>query len=189
MEAVLDVYQTADSPDIPVICIDEATKQLVGETQPPLAAQPGQPGRIDYEYERNGTANLFMVCEPMVGWRRVEVTQQRTALDYAHLLKAIVDTDYPQADKLMVIQDNLNTHSPASLYRTHLRSFGISVKVISDVYFYSNHGLFQQLNGCRMGASRTLIARDLAPQTTDSTARMELSRDYRRHPLPPQERL
>jgi hypothetical protein len=103
--------------DIPVICIDEATKQLVRETQLPVAAQPGQPERIDYEYERNGTANLFMVCEPMVGWRRVEVTQQRTALDYAHLLKAIVDTDYPQADKLIVIQDNLNTHSPASLYK------------------------------------------------------------------------
>jgi hypothetical protein len=117
MEAVLDVYQTAYNPDIPVICIDEATKQLVQETQLPLAAQPGHPERIDYEYERNGTANLFMVCEPMVGWRRVEVTQQRTALDYAHLLKAIVDTDYPQADKLIVIQDNLNTHSPASLYK------------------------------------------------------------------------
>jgi hypothetical protein len=117
MEAVLDVYQTAYNPDIPVICIDEATKQLVRETQPLIAAQPGQPERIDYEYERNGTANLLMVCEPMVGWRRVEVTQQRTALDYAHLLKAIVDTDYPQADKLIVIQDNLNTHSPASLYK------------------------------------------------------------------------
>jgi hypothetical protein len=117
MEAVLEVYQTAYNPDIPVICIDEATKQLVRETQLPVAAQPGQPERIDYEYERNGTANLFMVCEPMVGWRRVEVTQQRTALDYAHLLKAIVDTDYPQADKLIVIQDNLNTHSPASLYK------------------------------------------------------------------------
>jgi hypothetical protein len=74
MEAVLDVYQTAYNPDIPVICIDEATKQLVRETQLPVAAQPGQPERIDYEYERNGTANLFMVCEPMVGWRRVEVT-------------------------------------------------------------------------------------------------------------------
>ena len=84
MEAVLDVYQTAYNRDIPVICIDEATQQLVRETQLPLTAQPGHPERFDYEYERNGTANLFMVCEPMVGWRRVEVTQQRTALDDAH---------------------------------------------------------------------------------------------------------
>lgn len=117
MEAVLEVYQGAYNPKIPVICIDEATKQLVKETRVPIAAEPGEPERLDYEYERNGTANLFMVCEPMVGWRRVEVTQQRTALDYAHLLKTLVDCDYAQAQKLMVIQDNLNTHSPASLYK------------------------------------------------------------------------
>lgn len=117
MEAVLEVYQTAYNPDVPVICIDEATKQLVKETRVPIAAKQGQSERIDYEYERNGTANLFMVCEPMVGWRRVEVTQQRTAVDYAHLLKTIVDRDYAQADKVIVIADNLNTHSPASLYK------------------------------------------------------------------------
>lgn len=117
MESVLDVYQTAYNPKIPVICIDEATKQLVKETRVPIPAQRGQPERVDYEYERNGTANLFMICEPMVGWRRVEVTQQRTAVDYAHLLKRLVDLDYVQAEKLIVIQDNLNTHSPASLYK------------------------------------------------------------------------
>ncbi len=117
MEGVLEVYQTAYNPKIPVICIDEATKQLVKETVVPIPAERGQPERVDYEYERNGTANLFMVCEPMVGWRRVEVTQQRTAIDYAHLLKTLVDSDYVQAEKLIVIQDNLNTHSPASLYK------------------------------------------------------------------------
>lgn len=98
MEAVLTVYQTAYDPNIPVICIDEATKQLVQETRVPIPAQPGHPERIDYESERNGTANLFMVCEPMVGWRRVAVTQQRTAVDYAHLLKTLVDLDYAQAE-------------------------------------------------------------------------------------------
>lgn len=117
MEALLAVYQTAYNPKIPVICLDEATKQLVKETVVPIPAEPGHPERVDYEYDRNGTANLFMVCEPMVGWRRVEVTQQRTAIDYAHLLKRLVDEDYAQADKLLVVQDNLNTHSPASLYK------------------------------------------------------------------------
>lgn len=117
MEAVLDVYQTAYNPTIPVICIDEATKQLVKETLVPIPAESGQAERVDYEYERNGTANLFMVSEPMVGWRRVEVTKQRTALDYAHLLKTLVDDDYAQADKVIVVADNLNTHSPASLYK------------------------------------------------------------------------
>ncbi len=117
MEAVLEAYQTAYNAKIPVICIDEASKQLVKETLVPIPAEPGQPERVDYEYERNGTANLFMICEPMVGWRRVEVTQQRTALDYAQLLKTLVDSDYAQVDKLIVVQDNLNTHSPASLYK------------------------------------------------------------------------
>lgn len=117
MECVLEVYQTAYNPKIPVICIDEATKQLVKETLVPIPAERGHPKRFNYEYERNGTANLFMICEPMVGWRRVEVTQHRTALDYAHLLKTLVDSDYVQAEKLIVIQDNLNTHSPASLYK------------------------------------------------------------------------
>jgi hypothetical protein len=117
MEAVLDVYQTAYNPNVPVICIDEATKQLVKETLVPIPAERGQPERVDYEYERNGTANLFMVSEPMVGWRRVEVTKQRTARDYAHLLKTLVDVDYAQADNVIVIADHLNTHSPASLYK------------------------------------------------------------------------
>jgi hypothetical protein len=117
MEAVLEVYQTTYNPEVPVICIDEATKQLVQETRVPIPAEPGQPERIDYEYERNGTVNLFMVCEPMVGWRRVEVTEQRTAVDYARLLKTLVDEDYPHAKTLRVVQDNLNTHSPASLYK------------------------------------------------------------------------
>lgn len=117
MEEVLEVYQRPYEPEFPVVCIDEATKQMVKETVMPIAAQPGVPERIDYEYERNGTANLFMLCEPMTGWRQVEVTQQRTAIDYAHLLKALVDDFYPQALKITVVQDNLNTHSPASLYK------------------------------------------------------------------------
>lgn len=117
MEAVLEVYQRPYAPDCPVLCFDETTKQLVKQTIAPLPAVAGQPERIDYEYERNGTANLFMVCEPMSGWRHVEVTQQRTAIDYAHQLKAIVDDFYPHALKVTLVQDNLNTHSPASLYK------------------------------------------------------------------------
>lgn len=117
MEAVLDLYQSSYNSAFPVVCLDESCKQLVKETEMPIPAQPGQAERIDYEYERNGTANLFMVCEPMVGWRRVEVTERRTAIDYAHLLQTLVDEDYPEAVKITVVQDNLNTHSPASLYK------------------------------------------------------------------------
>lgn len=117
MEEVLEVYQRPYDADYPVVCLDEASKQLVKETTTPMAAKPGHPERVDYEYERNGTANLFMVCEPILGWRRVQVTQRRTAIDYAHLLKNLVDYDYPDALKITVVQDNLNTHSPASLYK------------------------------------------------------------------------
>ena len=81
MEQVLDVYQRRYDPDFPVVCLDEATKQLVKETIEPIVAQPGQPKRVDYQYERNGTANLFMLCDPMAGWRQVKVTKQRTAID------------------------------------------------------------------------------------------------------------
>jgi hypothetical protein len=117
METVLEVYHSSYDSAFPVVCIDESNKQLVKETVAPIPAQSGQPERVDYEYERNGTANLFMVCEPMAGWRRVEVTEHRTAVDYAHLLKTLVDCDYPEAVKITVVQDNLNIHSPASLYK------------------------------------------------------------------------
>lgn len=117
MEQVLDVYQQRYQDDFPVVCLDEAMKQLVKETVEPVAAQPAQPQRVDYKYERNGTANLFMLCEPMAGWRHVKVTARRTAIDYAHLLKDLVDLHYPEALLITVVQDNLNTHSPASLYK------------------------------------------------------------------------
>ena len=117
MESVLEVYQRTYHDDFPVVCLDEAMKQLVKETIEPVAAKPGQPQRVDYKYERNGTANLFMLCEPMTGWRHVKVTPQRTAIDYAHLLKDLVDLHYRDVLLITVVQDNLNTHSPASLYK------------------------------------------------------------------------
>lgn len=117
MEELLEVYQRPYDWRKPLICLDEATKQLVNESRVPIPAQVGQPERVDYEYERNGTANLFMLCEPIIGTRYVKVTHRRTAVDYAHLLKEVVDVFYPQAEQVTVVQDNLNTHSPASLYK------------------------------------------------------------------------
>ena len=117
MESVLSVYQRSDHPDFPFVCLDETLKQLVKETRTPIPTESGKPQRFDYQYERNGTANLFMVCNPIEGWRTVEVTQQRTAIDYAHLLQKLVDDDDPEAYVITVVQDNLNTHTPASLYK------------------------------------------------------------------------
>ena len=116
MEDVLEVYQRPHDPACPVVCLDEATKQLVKQTRLPMPAKPGQPARQDYEYERNGTANLFMLFAPLEGWRHVEVTDRHTALDYAQLLKDLSDRHFPAASKIVLVQDNLSTHKPAALY-------------------------------------------------------------------------
>ena len=116
MEDVLEVYQRAHDPAFPVVCVDETSKQLIVETRAPIAAKPGHPARYDHEYERNGTANLFMMFAPLEGWRHVEVTDRHTAVDYARILKDLSDTHFPEAKKIILVQDNLNTHKPASLY-------------------------------------------------------------------------
>ena len=116
MEEVLDVYTRPHDPEKPLVCLDEGSKQLVSETRTPLPMTPGQPLRVDYEYERNGTANMFMLFAPLEGFRHVEVTDRRTAIDYAKILKDLSDIHFPHAKKIVLVQDNLNTHSKASLY-------------------------------------------------------------------------
>jgi len=116
MEDVIEVYHRPRDAAKPLVCLDETSKQLVAETRAPLHVQPGQPARHDYEYERNGTANLFMLFAPLEGFRHVEVTERRTAVDYARILKDLSDVHFPNAEKIVLVQDNLNTHAPASLY-------------------------------------------------------------------------
>jgi hypothetical protein len=116
MEDVLEVYQRPPDPAFPLVCLDETSKQLIAETRVPIPAKPGRPARRDYEYERNGTANLFMMFAPLEGWRRVKITDRHAAVDYAQVLKELSDTHFPEADKIVLVQDNLSTHKPASLY-------------------------------------------------------------------------
>lgn len=116
MEDVLEVYHRPHDPGRPLVCLDETSKQLVTETREPLPMLPGQPARYDYEYKRNGTANLFMLFAPLEGWRHVKVTSQRTAIDYAHVLRDLSDIHFADAEKIVLLQDNLNTHAPSSLY-------------------------------------------------------------------------
>jgi hypothetical protein len=118
MEDVLDVYRRPYDPRRPQVCMDELPVQLIGETRQPLPAVPGQPQRYDYEYVRNGVAAVFMCYEPLRGWRQVTVREQRTRRDWAHLIKGLVDVEYAQADAIVLVLDNLNTHTPASLYET-----------------------------------------------------------------------
>jgi hypothetical protein len=116
MEDVLAVYTRPHDPARPLVCLDETSKQLVGETRPAVPMAPGRPARHDYEYRRNGTANLFMAFAPLEGRRHVKVTARRTAIDYAHMLKDLSDVHFADAEKIILVQDNLNTHVPASLY-------------------------------------------------------------------------
>jgi len=116
MEDVIAVYQLPYDPQCPVVCFDEACKQLFGEVRPPQRAQPGRPARQDYEYERKGVCHQLVLCEPLTGWRHVRVTERRTRQDYAECLRELVDVYYPRATKIRLVQDNLNTHDGASLY-------------------------------------------------------------------------
>jgi DDE superfamily endonuclease len=116
MEDVLEVYQRPHDADYPLVCVDETSKQLISETRVPVKAKSGRPARQDYEYKRNGTANIFMMFAPLEGWRHVDVTDRHTAVDYAHILKDLSDRHFPKAKKITLMQDNLNTHKPASLY-------------------------------------------------------------------------
>jgi len=116
MENVLDVYTRPHVSARPLVCLDETSKQLVAETRAPKPMRPGQPACHDYEYKRNGVANMFMLFAPLEGWRHVEVTARRTAIDYAHILRHLSDIYFPRAEKIVLVQDNLNTHTPASLY-------------------------------------------------------------------------
>ena len=116
MEDVLEVYQRPHNPSRPLVCLDETSKQMIVETRAPIPAAPGRKARHDYEYERNGVAHLFMMFAPLEGWRHVKVTDRHAAVDYAYVLKDLSDTHFPGAAKIVLVQDNLSTHTPASLY-------------------------------------------------------------------------
>jgi hypothetical protein len=116
MEDVLDVYHRPYDEKRPLVCLDEASKQLIGEVIEPIPAEPGQPERYDYEYTRNGTADLFMVSEPLAGWRAVKVTERRTSVDFAEVVRWLVEEVHEEAEVVVLVMDNLNTHKLASLY-------------------------------------------------------------------------
>jgi transposase len=148
MEDVLCVYERPYDPDYPVVCIDEKSKELRGHTpgREPIAPRPSPSKeeatdqREDYEYKRGGMVNLFMVCEPLRGWRRVAVTNRRTAQDFAHLLKQVVDEDYAGAKKIVLVTDNLNTHTMWSLYQTYEPEEAKRILERIEWHFTPEHG-------------------------------------------------
>ena len=140
MEDVLDVYHRPYDEKRPVVAVDEASKQLVGEAVQPIPAQPGQPERFDYEYVRNGTANLFMISEPLVGLRHVMVTERRTAKDFAEVVRWLAEDVYPEAERVVLVMDNLNTHKLASLYEAFEPEQARRIAERIEVHHTPRHG-------------------------------------------------
>ena len=140
MEDVLDVYHRPYDSKRPLVTLDETSKQLIGETVEPVRPAPGQPARFDYEYVRNGTANLFMISEPLLGWRAVQVTERRTAKDLAEVLRWLVEELHPEAEKVVVVMDNLNTHKLASLYEAFPPDQARRIAEKLEIHYTPKHG-------------------------------------------------
>lgn len=150
MEDVLEVYHRPYDAKRPVVCLDEASKQLIGETRTPLPPEPGRPERFDYEYVRNGTANLFMVSEPLLGWRAVQVTQRRTAKDFAEVLRWLVEDVHPEAEKVVLVMDNLNTHKLASLYEAFPPEQARRIAERLEIHHTPKHGSWLNVAECEL---------------------------------------
>lgn len=169
MEDVLDVYKRAYNPKRPQVCFDERAKQLVAEIREPLAGYPGQSARYDYEYKRNGVANIFMMFEPLVGKRYVKVTKRRTKKDWAGCIRQLVDELYPQADRIVLVTDNLNTHKKASLYEAFEPAEAKRLADKLEIHYTPKHGSW--LNMAEIEIS--VLSRQCLSERMDNISRLD----------------
>ena len=151
MEDVLEAYQRPRDPDRPLVCLDETSKQLIAETRAPINMKEGRKARFDYEYERNGTANLFMLFAPLEGWRHVKVTDRHTAVDYAGALKDLADIHFPKAEKIILVQDNLNTHTKAALYEAFPAAEARRLAERFEFHYTPKHGSWLDMAESELG--------------------------------------
>ncbi len=183
MEDILDVYTRPYNPARPLVCLDEMPEQLLADTRAPLPPEParaertGRPARVDYEYERRGTANLFLVCEPLAGQRWVTVTDRRTAIDWAHQIKELVDGRYPVAERIVLVLDNLNTHTPGSLYEAFPPAEAKRLAEKLEIHYTPKHGSWLNIAEIELSAlSRQCLDRripDIATLRAEVTAWQE----------------
>lgn len=167
MEDILDVYKRPYTEAYPLICMDESSKQQIMETRQPIPAQPGTVARYDTEYERNGVSNLFMFFEPLAGQRHVAVTEQRTAVDWAHQIKHLVDVLYPQAKRITLVMDNLNTHTGASLYKAFPPEEARRILDKLEIHYTPKHGSWLNMAEIELSIlSRQCLDRRISDQET-----------------------
>lgn len=150
MEDVLDVYQRPYDPKRPVVCLDEASKELHDTPRGSLPVQPGQPLREGYEYERHGVANLFLAIEPLRGWRKVRVTERRTKRDFAEQLRLLSDEDYPEAERIVLVVDNLNMHGPGALYEAFAPEEAHRLAARFEWHYTPEHGSWLNIAECEL---------------------------------------
>jgi hypothetical protein len=186
MEDVLAVYTRPYDPAYPVVCLDEKAKQLVAETRTPLPGAPGQPERVDYEYERCGTANLFMLFEPLTGQRHVTVTAQRTAVDFARVVREVLDVWYPQAKRVVLTMDNLNTHQLAALYEAFEPTVARRLVERLEIHHTPKHGSWLNMAEIELSVlSRQCLDRRIpdADTLTQEVAAWEQARNALARPV------
>lgn len=155
MEDILDVYQRPYAPKRPVVCLDEASKQLHTTPRGSLPMQPAQPAREDYEYERHGVANLFLTVEPLAGRRNVRVTARRTNGDFAEQLRLVADEDYPDAETIVLVIDNLNTHGPGALYEHFAPAEAHRLAARFEWHYTPEHGSWLNIAECELSVLAT----------------------------------
>ncbi len=208
MEDVLSVYQRPYDARFPQVCLDEVSKQLLAEVRDPLPAQPGAVAKQDSEYQREGVRHLFLACEPLTGWRCVQVTERRTSRDWAAFVRELIEVHYPHAEKIVLVQDNLNTHTTASLYEAFAPALARRLCEKLEIHYTPKHGswlnmaeielsaLSRQCLRQRIGSQRELEQQVVAWQQTRNTqavkvnwrftaadARIKLKRLYPSHEL------
>jgi uncharacterized small protein (DUF1192 family) len=167
MEDVLDLYEEPYDPQRPVVCFDETNKQLVAETRTGVPAQPGQVAHYDYEYQRNGTRNLFLFLEPQGGWRHVAVTERRTMQDFAYQMRWLVDEAYLEAEVVRLVLDNLNTHRPASLYETFEPAEARRILKRLEFHYTPKHGSWLNMAEIELSVfSRECLDRRIPDEAT-----------------------
>ena len=163
MEDILEVYQRPREAKRPLVCLDETTKQLTRETRRPLPLRPGRARRFDYEYERSGVATLFMLCAPLEGWRHVGVGESKTRVDYAYYLRDLAEKHFPEAEKIILVQDNLNTHDPASLYHAFEPQKARELIERFEFHYTPKHASWLNIAECELSAlSRQCLRQRIA---------------------------
>jgi hypothetical protein len=166
MEDVLTVYKRAYDPKRPVVCLDETNRQLIEETRRSIPAQPGRPKGTDYEYRRKGVVNAFMMFEPLKARRHVKVTDRRTRKDWAECIRELVDVHYPQAEMIVLVEDNLNTHSIGSLYEAFPAAEACRLAAKLEIHHTPKHGSWLNMAEIEIGIfSRQCLSRDIAAKT------------------------